>query len=50
MARLKRSPGIVRDAIVAYLDAMSGDATVAEIRQAVEAKSEKCPRPPYARI
>ena len=37
MAKLKHSPGTVRDAIVAYLDVTRGDASVAEIMRAVEA-------------
>ena len=36
MAATKHSPGIVRDAILAFLGARYGDATVAEIRSAVE--------------
>ncbi len=36
MAETKHSPGVVRDAIVAFLSARYGDATVAEIRSGVE--------------
>ena len=36
MAQRKHSPGAVRDAIVTFLSAMYGDATVTEIRNAVE--------------
>ena len=38
MAGTKHSPGTVRDAIVAYLRSLYGDATVAEIRNAVESE------------
>lgn len=43
MAQTKHSPGIVRDAIVAFLSATYGDATVAEIRRAVEADLGQVP-------
>lgn len=38
MERLKHSPGKVRDAIVACLALVPGDASVADIRRAVEAQ------------
>ena len=38
MGRSKHSPGTVRDAIVGYLDSRYGDATVTEIRNAVESE------------
>ena len=38
MDRLKHSPGTVRDAIVSCLDLTQGDASVAEIHRAVEAR------------
>ena len=38
MERLKHSPGKVRDAIVSCLDLARGDASVAEIHRAVEAR------------
>ena len=34
----RHPPGVVRDAIVDYLDAANADATVAEITRAVEAR------------
>ena len=38
MNRPKHSPGVVRDAIIDYLGARTGDATVAEIRQGVASR------------
>ena len=38
MDRSKHSPGRIRDAIVSCLDLARGDASVAEIRRAVEAR------------
>ncbi|MDE0407665.1 MAG: hypothetical protein OXN81_07360 [Alphaproteobacteria bacterium] len=38
MDRLKHAPGRIRDAIVAGLDLVSGDASIAEIHRAVEAR------------
>ena len=35
---MKHSPGIVRDAIIAYLNGKVGSASVSEIKSAVESK------------
>lgn len=43
MARIKHSPGTVRDAIVAHLDLASGESSVSEITQAVEASIGSVP-------
>ena len=43
VARAKHSPGSVRDAIVAYLTSRYEDATVAEIRNAVESELGRVP-------
>ena len=37
MAKMKHPPGTVRDAIVAHLDPIGGEASVSEITRAVEA-------------
>ena len=40
----RRSPGVVRDAIVSYLRGIKGDATITEIRMAVnEALGDQVP-------
>ena len=43
MTKLKHSPGTVRDAIVACLDLAKGDASVSEIKRAVEARIRDVP-------